>query len=163
MDDYARRNIQVANFPDHSDTIQFRHAQIEQRNIRPMGRPQIHRFSAIVGFRDHSHVVLSADGRRQALEDERVIIRDQKPNFGAGRSLAGCRTAGVGSFVAHNRRFRSLGFCLHTRPLQTLSMPLHNQNLRMFPGKTSLTKISARVPDRVVRFPSSTSGRPWQR
>ena len=48
-----------------------------------MRRPQVHRFAAIVGLRDHSHVVLPADGRRQTLQDERVIIRDQKPDLSA--------------------------------------------------------------------------------
>src|SRR2546423_12754670 len=49
--------------------------------------PQFDCFATIARFGHNGHVVLPADCRRQALEDKRVIVRNQKPDLFARRYL----------------------------------------------------------------------------
>jgi hypothetical protein len=54
--DNPRVLIVSPNLFDYADSIELRHAQIEQRHLGPMLFPKIDRFTSVTGLSDNHHV-----------------------------------------------------------------------------------------------------------
>ncbi|MDX8452396.1 hypothetical protein RFM98_06480 [Mesorhizobium sp. VK9D] len=92
QNDNARGRILLSDLAHSRDTVENRHTQVEQRDIRMLLPPEIDGIAAGCGFRDDQHVRLTADDCGQAFAHRYVVVGTRyadRAKYPAGRISTG--------------------------------------------------------------------------